>query len=329
MARASARYEERIRELAAGEIDSWPEGEVVAVHPPARRLTLAVILELVLGVRDASLRDRITGAFDSLNSRAANLGQFMPWLTRRTWWNLPGRVAYARLDRIRGLLEAHIAAHAEDADLEARDDVLAMLVRARDEEGEALSDLDLQDELMTLVAAGHETTATAIAWAADLLAHNPAVAVRLREKLAAGDRDYLQATAKEVLRARTVAYASAARLLLEPLEVAEWVIPPGTLVLVDAQGIHGDPELHPEPEEFRPERFLGDQPDGYSYVPFGGGAHRCLGAALATIELELVIEEIATRVRLAPDGPPAGPIRRGVTLAPDNEGRVRVAERFA
>ena len=137
---------------------------------------------------------------------------------------------------------------------------------------------------------------------------------------------YLKATAKEVLRARTVAYASAARRSLEPLRLGDWVIGPETLVLVDAQGIHRDPDLYPEPEAFRPERFLDGQPDGYSYVPFGGGAHRCLGAALATMELELVIETIVTRVRLVPAGPPARPVRRGVTLAPGNAGRVRVAD---
>ncbi len=320
-------YADRIRELAAAEVTGWPTGAVVAVHPCARQLTLAVILELVLGVRDKQLGMRIADHFDSFNSRANNLAQFMPpWMTRRTWWNLPARAAYSRIDQVRGLLEGHISRTRDDPGLDRREDVLSLLVRARDENGVALDDIDLRDELMTLVTAGHETTATAIAWAADLLAHNPAVADRLRERLAGGDREYLKATAKEVLRVRTVAYASAARHSLEPLELGAWVVGPETLVLVDAQGIHSDSELYPEPNAFRPERFLDDPPDGYSYVPFGGGAHRCLGAALATMELELVIEAIVTRVRLAPAGPPARPVRRGVTLAPGNEGRVLVAD---
>jgi cytochrome P450 len=322
-------YRERILELATDEVERWPAGEVVAVHRSARRLTLAVILELVLGVRDASLRDEITSAFDSFNTPMNNLAQFMPpWATRRSWWNVPVRVAYRRIDRVRALLEGHIATTREDPGLQRRDDVLALLVRARDQDGAALSDLDLRDELMTLVAAGHETTATAIAWAADLLAHNPTAADRVRETLAEGDREYLKATAKEVLRARTIAYVSAARQLLEPLRIGHLVIASGTLVLVDAQGMHGDPQLYPDPDAFRPERFLGEQPDSYSYVPFGGGAHRCLGAALATMELELAIEAIVTRVRIAAVGPPAGLVRRGVTLAPDNEGRVRIVERL-
>ena len=170
--------------------------------------------------------------------------------------------------------------------------------------------------------AGHETTATAIGWACDLLAHNPAVAGRLRDD---DGEAYLKAAAKEVLRARSVIYVSAARHVLEPFEIGAWVIAPGTLMLVDAQGVHGDPKLYPEPEAFRPERFLEQPPDSYAYIPFGGGAHRCLGAALAMLELELFIETLIQRVELAPDGPPARPVRRSVTLAPGNGGRVRVS----
>ncbi len=319
-------YADRIRELAEAEVAGWRPGEVVSVHLAARRLTLAVILELVLGVRDDALRAQIVSGFDSLNSRAANLAQFMPsWMTARTWWNLPARLAYARIDRIRDLLVAHVGRTRTDPGLEQRGDVLALLVRARDEDGAALTDIDLRDELMTLVAAGHETTATSIAWAADLLAHNPEVAARLRDTLAAGDREYLRATAKEILRVRTVVYAGGARRLLDPLPAGSWVLPPGTVVLIDAQGLHADPELYPDPEAFRPERFLDSQPEPYAYVPFGGGAHRCLGAALATLELELVVEAIATRVCLTAVGPPAAPVRRGISLAPDNEARVRIA----
>ena len=321
-----ASYADRIRELAETEIAGWQPGEIVAVHPAARRLTLAVILELVLGVRDDDLRGHIVSGFDSMNSKAANLAQFMPsWMTARTWWNFPARLAYSRIDRIRDLLTAHIGRTRADPGLEDRRDVLALLVQARDDDGAALTDLDLRDELMTLVAAGHETTATAIAWAADLLAHNPQVAARLRETLNAGDRDYLRATAKEILRVRTVVYAGGGRQLLDPLPVGRWVLPPGTVVLIDAQGLHADPELFPDPEAFRPERFLDAQPEPYAYVPFGGGAHRCLGAALAMMEIELVVEAIATRTRLVPVGPPAAPVRRGISLAPDNEARVRIA----
>jgi cytochrome P450 len=311
-------YAERIRELMGAEVDSWRSGEVVAVHPRARQLTLAVILELVLGVRDEALRRRLADIFDSLDSPLSNLGLFLPeWFTRRRRWNLLAEaVAWRKVDRLDELLHEHIAQVRRDPAIAERTDVLSMLVHDTD-----LDDAELRDELVTLVAAGHETTATAIAWAADLLAHHPEVAARLRE----GKRDDVQATAKEVLRARTVAYISAGRHSLEPLPIGHWVVGPEVAILVDAQGLHGDPELWDEPSAFRPERFLDNPPDAYGYLPFGGGAHRCLGAALATMELELAIEAMATRVTLEPAAPPARPVRRGVTLAPKGGARVKIA----
>ena len=202
-----------------------------------------------------------------------------------------------------------------------------MLVTARDEDGNGMSDAELRDELVTLVTAGHETTATAIAWAGGLLAHHPAVAGRLRETLADGDRDYLRATAKEVLRVRTVTPITAARHVLEPFPIDGWLFGSEAAILVNAEHLHHDPELHPEPDAFRPERFIDDPPDGYAYLPFGGGAHRCLGSALAMLELENAIEAMATACELEPAGPPAQPKRRGVTLAPGDRGAVRVAAR--
>jgi cytochrome P450 len=300
-------YQTRVRELADAEVAGWSGG--VRTHERARDLTLAIILELVLGIRDAGLRSELHRLFDSFGS-ANDLALFLPdWVSRRSRWNLPARSAYGRLDRIRALLAEHI----QRVRAAPGDDVLSLLVGELDDEA-------LNDELMTLVAAGHDTTATAIAWACDLLAHHPHVATRLRE----GDPAYLKATAKEVLRVRTVAYISAGRYPLEPFPVGEWVVHPGTAILVDAQGVHGDPDVHADPEAFRPERFLDGQPDSYGYLPFGGGAHRCLGAALATLELETTIAAIADTVELAPTGDPAKPVRRGITLAPGNAGKVDV-----
>jgi cytochrome P450 len=277
-------------------------------------VTLRVILELVLGVRDAALRERLTRIFDWLNSPLTNLAIFLPErLNRRSRWNLLNKPAYDRLDQLHTLLGEHIARTRSDPQLEQRTDVLSLMLRAR-VDGQALSDTDLRDELLTLVSAGHETTATAIAWASDLLAHNPKVL-----------GEYLKATAKEVLRARTVAYISAGRYALEPFPIGDHVLGPEVAILVDAQGVHGDPEVYPEPEAFRPERFLDGAPDGYAYIPFGGGTHRCLGASLAMLELELFIEALAGHVSLSPAGPPAQPRRRSVTLAPDNGGRVYVS----
>ena len=319
-------YAARVQELCAQELDDWRLGDTVASHPRARALTLAIILELVLGVRDTELRDELAALIDWFNTPLHNLALFLPaGLNRRARWNLTTRPAYARLDRMHELLDEHIARTRSDPALDERTDVLALLVAARGENGQALTDRDLRDELVTLVIAGHETTATAIAWACDLLAHNPEQQIPIRETLADGNRDYLKAAAKEVLRARTLAYASAARHPLEPFPVDEWLIGPDTLLLVDAQGVHGDPDVYPDPEAFRPDRFLENPPDGYSYIPFGGGAHRCLGASLAMLELESFLETLVSRVELAPAGPPAKRVRRGPILAPDTEGRVRVS----
>ena len=319
-------YSERIRQLITTELETWPPGRVVATHPPARAVTLEIILELVLGVRDPELQAELAAIFDSFNTPLSKLALFLPTtLGRRAWWNPISKPAYARVDRMRGLLSAHIARTRTDPLLGKRDDVLAMLVRARDQDGHGLSDIDLRDELVTLVAAGHETTATAMAWACDLLAHHPAVVTRLRETLAAGEREYLKATVKELLRVRTIVYVAATRQMLEPFPIGDWILGPDVLILVDAQGVHADPELYPEPQAFRPERFLAAPPDSYAYIPFGGGAHRCLGAALATLELELFIEALVDHVELAPARPLARPVRRGVTLAPSTHGLVGIA----
>ena len=319
-------YTDRIRQLITTELETWTPGRAVATRPPARAVTLEIILELVLGVRDPELQAELAAIFDSFNTPLSKLALFLPTtLGRRAWWNPIAKPAFARVDRMRALLSAHIARTRTDPLLPQRDDVLAVLVRARDQDGQGLSDVDLRDELVTLVAAGHETTATAMAWACDLLAHHPAVVSRLRDTLAAGEREYLRATVKELLRVRTIVYVAATRQMFEPFPIGDWILGPDVLILVDAQGVHADPQLYPEPDAFRPERFLAAPPDSYAYLPFGGGAHRCLGAALATLELELFIEALVNQVELAPAGAPARPVRRGVTLAPGNHGLVRVA----
>jgi cytochrome P450 len=314
-------YGERISELAAAEIARWRPGGVVATHPRARALTLKLIMELVLGVRDRALGEEITSIMDWLSSPVGNLALFAPpSLTQRAWWSRTASPAYARVERLHALLGQQIARSRADRRLGERTDVLALLVRSQHECGSALSDADLRDDVVTLVVAGHEPTATAIAWACDLLARNPAVCARLRD----GDRSYLAATVQEVLRIRPALPLCASRHALEPFAIGDWSVDPAALIFVDAVGIHSNPELHPHPDAFRPERFLEHPPDGYAHVPFGGGAHRCLGAALATLELERFLEALVSRIEIAPVGPPRRPTRRGPTLGPAREGRVRV-----
>lgn len=319
------RYHDRVVALLEQEVAGWAPGAEVEVHPRAKALTLEIILELVLGVRDPELRNRVTTVLGEVMQPRHSVAMFLPqWLSRRASWNVLSRGFWAIIDRLDGLVLGHIEATRADPRVAEREDVLAMLMSARDEHGEGLTDRELRDELVTLIIAGHETTSTAIAWSIDLLAHHPEVAAELRERLAAGDREYLKAVAAEVLRLRTVLPVTAARQPLEPFDVAGHRLPEGTIVLVNADGLHHDPELYPEPDAFRPERFLGEKPESYAYLPWGGGARRCLGISLAMLEFEQAVETIVTSCELAPVGPPARPVRVGTTQAPGNRGRVRI-----
>jgi cytochrome P450 len=312
-------YARLMERLTGAALDRVTEGEATAIQPIAQELTLDVILHAVLGLDDAGTRDRLRRNFDAMVTPLSNLAFFVPRLAQRSRWNLPGERFWRIKDEIDGLLLGHIAATRADPHLEKREDILAMMVLARNEEGEGLSDQQLHDELVTLITAGHETTATAIAWAVELLAHNRDVMLQARD----ADDAYVDAVVKETLRMHSPVPIAAARYLLEPFPVSEWTIQPGVGLIVDAYGVHHDPDVYPEPHAFRPERFLGEQPDGYSFVPFGGGAHRCVGATLAMLEMKIVLREILARFDVKPaSAEKARPVPRAVTLAPRGGARV-------
>jgi cytochrome P450 len=314
-------YARLMERLVADELDRWRPGEVVRVQPVAQALTLEVILQAVLGVSEAVTRGRLKSIFDALITPLNNVALFLPQLMFRSRWNILSRRPWRLIDKLDGLLLEHIAATRSDPTLSQREDILAMMVAARDDRGTGLSDEQLRDELVTLIAAGHETTATAIAWGVELLVHTPSVMARARE----GDDAYLDALVKEVLRVRSPIPVSSARHVLEPFPIGEWTIPPDVAILVDAYGVHHDPEIYAEPHVFRPERFLTEPPDGYSFLPFGGGARRCLGASLALLEMKVVLREILTRVDLAPVSTEiARPVPRGPVLGPRGGARVRI-----
>jgi cytochrome P450 len=314
-------YARLMERLTAHALDRLRPGEVVKVQPIAQALTLDVILQAVLGISDVEMRGRLRKLFDQLNTPLNSLAMFVPQLARRSRWNLLSRRPWRLKDELDALLFEHIATTRADALLSEREDILAMLVSARDENDEGLSDQQLRDELITLIAAGHETTATATAWGIELLVHNPAVIARARE----GDDAYLEALVKEILRIRSPLPITSARYMLEPFPIGEWTIPPSVAVLVDAYGVHHDPRTYPEPHAFRPERFLENPPDGYSFLPFGGGAHRCLGASLALLEMKVVLREMLARVELERTSTTlARPVPGGPTLKPRGGTRVRV-----
>jgi cytochrome P450 len=205
--------------------------------------------------------------------------------------------------------------------------VLSLLLAARHADGSPMTDVELRDELMTLLTAGHETTATGLAWTFERLLRTPRVLARLLDSL--DDDEYLDAVVKEALRIRPVV-VDVARKLTRPIELAGWTLPAGTLVLPAIAAIHVRPDLYPEPYEFRPERFLNGGAESYAWIPFGGGVRRCIGASFAQVEMRVVLREVLRRVRLrAPSQRPERPRVQHVTAVPARGCRVVVEEHLA
>jgi len=237
---------------------------------------------------------------------------------------------FARFQRARDELDAflyeEIAARRSEAT--EREDVLSLLLGAAHEDGTPMSDRELRDELITVIGAGHETTATALAWAIERLLRAPDVLARLRESLANGDDEYLDAVVKETLRTRPV-ITDVARKVTQQVEIGPYTVPAGTLVMPAIIGIHHREDLYPDPLEFRPERFLEGQGHGYAWIPFGGGVRRCVGASFAQYEMRIVLRTILERADLrAPEPRPERLRPRNITMAPARGGRVMVARRL-
>ena len=205
-----------------------------------------------------------------------------------------------------------------------------MLLAERDDEGRPMSERELRDQLVTMLAAGHETTSTSIAWAIERLVRHPDIVADLRAEFARGDTTLLDAVIKETLRSRPVV-PQVARYLTEPTEIDGCLVPAGIMVMIPMSVIHMDPEVYPEPQAFRPERFLdGNDPGSYSWLPFGGGVRRCPGASLALLEMRVIIRTILLHADLEPDRPePERPMVRGVTTVPSRGTRVIMRRRLA
>jgi cytochrome P450 family 135 len=310
-------YEGLVEEILGAEIDSWPLGEEFAIHPRMQAMTLEVILRVVFGVADGPRLERLRGLLGRVLSDTASSAGFLAALLSRRFG---GRGPWARFERlleeVDEQLYAEIAERRNDPGLEERDDILSALILARFEDGGEMGDSDLRDQLMTLLLAGHETTATALAWAFDLLLRHPRQLQRLRDSLEAGEEEYLRATITESLRLRPVVPVAGRRLATE-LEVAGTTLPAGTDVAPAIWLTHTRGDVYPEPFAFRPERFLEEGPDTYAWIPFGGGIRRCLGAAFAEFEMRIALREVLTRCELHKADPrPEGVARRNITLSP-------------
>ncbi len=310
-------YETIIEEIVTREIDSWPIGESFAIHPRMQSVTLEVILRAVFGVsnpeRSERLRELLRGL---LSDTSSPLIQLRLLAARRFGRGDPFAEIRARNEQIDRILAEEAAERRADPDLAEREDILSMLVAARFEDGEPMSDSELRDQLMTLLLAGHETTATALAWTFDLLLRNPQALKRLRAELEDGDEAYLKATITEALRLRPVIPLAGRRLSTE-LQVGDHLLPAGTDVTPAIWLTHTRDDLYPAPHAFRPERFLDGGPDTYGWIPFGGGVRRCLGAAFAEFEMRVVLREAVSRCELRGAlKRPERIARRNITFSP-------------
>jgi cytochrome P450 len=280
-------------------------------------VTLEIILRVVFGVSEGPRLDRLRGMLANvLQETAAPTKQLIGLATRR----FGGRGPWARFEgalrEVDELLFAEIREHRARGGLEERTDVLSMLMLAEFEDGGTMSDQELRDQLMTLLLAGHETTATALAWTFDLLLRHRSALTRLREELEGGDDEYLRATISESLRLRPV-IPLAGRRLTKELAVDGLTLPAGTDVTPAIWLTHTRADIYPEPFAFRPERFLESPPDTYGWIPFGGGIRRCIGASFAEFEMRIALREVLTRCDLRKASPaPEQTGRRNITLSP-------------
>jgi cytochrome P450 len=331
-------YARIIRDVTDDIVDAWPLGRAFQLHQVMQGITLRVIVRAVFGIEDGArhrrLLARLTELIDAVSSPlwvalglvGVDLFREVPWL---------------RMSRLKAEVDALL--HAEIAERRAasgeREDVLSLLLSARDEEGRPLSDAELRDELVTVLVAGYETTATALAWTFGLVLRRPEVLARLEEELARhvgegpldpaslAKLDYLDAVVKESLRLYPVVPV-VSRITLAPFPLGDFMIPPGVRLSTCVYLTHRNPELYPNPERFDPERFLGKKVDPYAWFPFGGGLRRCIGMAFALYELKVVLASVLLRARLSPvlPGVPRA-VRRSVTLAPSDRTAVVLERR--
>ncbi len=328
---AVARQAALIGEIAAANIDRWPVGTEFPVAPRMSEITLEVILRTVIGATDPAR----LAALREVMPRLLNLGAWAslaiakPDLQRRRPW----RYVRRHIEEADRLLYAEIADRRADPDLGERTDVLAMLVRASHDDGRTMTDTELRDQLMTLLSAGHDTTATALSWALERLTRNPDKldkAVRAANASAAGDPagdEYLDAIAKETLRIRPVVF-DVGRVLTQPVELAGHRLPAGVMVAPGIGLVHASPKQYPNPEQFDPDRMLGATLSPTTWLPFGGGNRRCLGATFAMTEMRVVLREVLCRLELRTTTAAAERQRvRHVILTPHRGAQISVRSR--
>jgi cytochrome P450 len=320
-------YADVIVQATRRSMAEWPLGEPMKLSERTRAITLEVILRAVFGVeaeRMGALRDAIGGLLGPQQTVALVL-----YALRRPTNEPPsGRIGRA-LEHLDAVIYEEIARRRAQTDLGERNDILSLLLLARDEEGEAMTDQELRDELVTLLLAGHETTATSVAWAIERLVRHPDKLARLVAEIDADEGDdYMQAVISETLRVRPVV-PLVVRVLREPLRVGGRELPVGTRVVPSIYLVNRNPRVYEAPAEFRPERFLESSPETFSWIPFGGGIRRCIGASFATLEMKLILSTVLGELTPSLSARDARWARRGesnrrraITLVPSRGTRV-------
>jgi cytochrome P450 len=325
-------YTQMISAATEREIDRWPLGEPFALAPRMQAITLDVIMAGIFGIEgrpqrgtpEHGLRQMIRRLVNASTLPVAQLGEIVQ--IGREEAVGPMKVGLAMLDK---QVYAVIKARRRATDLEQRRDILSLLLQARTEEGEALNDKELRDELLVLVLAGHETTANSLAWAWERLVRNPGAHEALLGAVRSGTgaEEQVEATIVETMRSRPVIPLIGRRVTV-PWQLGEHGVPAGTAIAMSILLVHHREDLYPDPFQFRPERWLDRKPGTYEWLPFGGGIRRCLGAALAMAEMRVVLEAMARRLDLEADDPtPERALHRNVTMIPARGGRVVLRSR--
>lgn len=319
-------YERIVEEETLRAIAEWPEGKPFATLPPMKQITLNVILRAVFGAQgdDFDALRAIIIPWAKLGARLSVLpmpsrpfGRYTPW----------GRLAEWRC-KYDTVIDRMIDKALADRDLAARTDILALLLRSEYDDGSRMSRADIRDDLLTLLVAGHETTATTLAWVFERLSRQPDVLSALEEEARTGGDELRQAAIYEVQRARPVIDFSGRRVRAPALRIGEWMLPHDCSIIVSISRCHADADAFPDPERFRPGRYIDGRPSPFAWIPFGGGARRCAGAAFAKMEMNVVLRTILNTVTIETTAAAGERLRAGgLGFLPGNGGRITVRRR--
>jgi cytochrome P450 len=323
-----------MEEVAEEELAALPRGVPVELHPRMQELTLKIVLRAVFGLDPGERFEALRAGLQTMLTFGDRPISLMPPPKDSVAARVAERVGpFAEFVRnqaqVDELLFGLIAERRTEGEAGGRNDVLAMLLEARHEDGSPMSEQEIRDELLTLLVAGHETTATTLAWAFERLGREPRVLGALVEEVGGEDEAYLTATIQETLRTRPVLPNSAPRQVAQPIEVGGWSYPTDCCLVPNAYLIHHDPEIYPEPFSFRPERFLDEPPGTYTWIPFGGGRRRCLGASFAMLEMKIVLRSALRALEVQPAERAEVARRRNITVRPAGGARAVLSERRA